>query len=177
MKKYGLVTLLSFSFISHALSEMSPDADEYYRQALENTQKLEAAKSETAETIYKTATETTKKIKELRDQLEQLKSKIEGTKTETTSDADKNSKLEELQNLQALRQELQVKVSLLQADLQANALKLQSLDMIQARDTKTKEELREEKEQQKHKTLQAQLKEKEEKLKEKLESTSADVRL
>ncbi|WP_254492312.1 type IV secretion system protein VirB5 [Bartonella sp. B1099] len=177
MKKYGLVTLLSFSFISHALSQISPDADEYYKQALENTQKLEAAKSETAETIYKAATETTKKIKELRDQLEQLKSKIERTKTETTSDADKNSKLEELQNLQALRQELQVKVSLLQADLQANALKLQSLDMIQARDTKTKEELREEKEQQKHKTLQTQLKEKEEKLKEKLESTSADVRL
>ncbi|WP_273758604.1 type IV secretion system protein VirB5 [Bartonella sp. AU55XJBT] len=177
MKKYGLVTLLSFSFISHALSQMSPDADEYYKQALENTQKLEAAKSETAETIYKTATETAKKIKELRDQLEQLKSKIEGTTTETTTETAKESKLEELQKLQALRQELQVKVSLLQADLQTSSLKLQSLAMIQARDTKTKEELREEKEQQKHKILQAQLKEKEEKLREKLESTGTDVRL
>nr|AAF25839.1 17kDa antigen-like protein [Bartonella elizabethae] len=177
MKKYGLMTLLSFSFISHAFSQMSPDADEYYKQALENTQKLDTAKSETAETIYKTATETAKKIKEINGQLEQLKSQTETTATETTSDADKNSNLEELQKRQALRQELQVKVSLLQADLQANSLKLQALNMIQARDTKTKEELREEKEQQKHKTLQAQLKEKEEKLKEKLESTGADVRL
>ncbi len=79
--------------------------------------------------------------------------------------------------MQALRQEIQVKLSLLQAGLQVSSLKLQSLDMIQARDTKTKDELREEKEQQKHKYLEAQLKEKEKKLKEKLESTSTNVRL
>lgn len=60
-EKYSLVTLLSFSFIPHALSQISPDADEYYKQALENTQKLDIAKSETAESIYKTVTEKTKK--------------------------------------------------------------------------------------------------------------------
>ncbi|WP_273719029.1 MULTISPECIES: type IV secretion system protein VirB5 [Bartonella] len=179
MKKYGLVTLLSFSFISHALSQMSPDADEYYKQALENTQKLDAAKSETAETIYKTATETTKKINEIKEQLEQLKSQINTTETtaEAETETEKKSKLEKLQKLQTLQQELQVKASLLQADLQASSLKLQSLAMIQARDTKTKDELREEKEQKKHKYIQAQLKEKEEKLKEKIGSTGADVRL
>ncbi|WP_208439298.1 type IV secretion system protein VirB5, partial [Bartonella tribocorum] len=129
MKKYGLVTLLSFSFISHTIAQTPPDVDEYYRQALENTQKLNAVKSETAETIYKTAAETTKKIKEISDQLEHLKAQIETTATETTTDTAKKSQLEELQKLQALRQELQVKVSLLQADLQANSLKLQSLAM------------------------------------------------
>ncbi|WP_375660914.1 MULTISPECIES: type IV secretion system protein VirB5 [unclassified Bartonella] len=161
MKKYGLVTLLSFSFISHAISQTTPDAEEYYKQALENTQKLDAAKSETAETIYKTATDTAKKIKEISNQLENIKSKPD-TKPE---------------ELQTLRQEIQVKLSLLQADLQVSSLKLQSLDMIQARDTKTKDELREEKEQQKHKHLEAQLKEKEKQLKEKLESTNTNVRL
>ncbi|WP_375631335.1 MULTISPECIES: type IV secretion system protein VirB5 [unclassified Bartonella] len=161
MKKYGLVTLLSFSFISHAISQTTPDAEEYYKQALENTQKLNTAKSETAETIYKTATDTAKKIKEISNQLENIKSKPD-TKPE---------------ELQTLRQEIQVKLSLLQADLQVSSLKLQSLDMIQARDTKTKDELREEKEQQKHKHLEAQLKEKEKQLKEKLESTNTNVRL
>ncbi|WP_375663686.1 type IV secretion system protein VirB5 [Bartonella sp. CL63NXGY] len=161
MKKYGLVTLLSFSFISHAISQTTPDAEEYYKQALENTQKLDAAKSETAETIYKSATDTAKKIKEISQQLENIKSKPD-TKPE---------------ELQTLRQEIQVKLSLLQADLQVSSLKLQSLDMIQARDTKTKDELREEKEQQKHKHLEAQLKEKEKQLKEKLESTNTNVRL
>ncbi|WP_375643566.1 MULTISPECIES: type IV secretion system protein VirB5 [unclassified Bartonella] len=161
MKKYGLVTLLSFSFISHAISQTTPDAEEYYKQALENTQKLDAAKSETAETIYKSATDTAKKIKEISNQLENIKSKPD-TKPE---------------ELQTLRQEIQVKLSLLQADLQVSSLKLQSLDMIQARDTKTKDELREEKEQQKHKHLEAQLKEKEKQLKEKLESTNTNVRL
>ncbi|WP_375642297.1 MULTISPECIES: type IV secretion system protein VirB5 [unclassified Bartonella] len=161
MKKYGLVTLLSFSFISHAISQTTPDADEYYKQALENTQKLDAAKSETAETVYKTATDTAKKIKEISQQLENIKSKSD-TKPE---------------ELQILRQELQVKLVLLQADLQVASLKLQSLDMIQARDTKTKDEMREEKEQQKHKHLEAQLKEKEKQLKEKLESTRTNVRL
>ncbi|WP_273723686.1 type IV secretion system protein VirB5 [Bartonella sp. AU18XJBT] len=161
MKKYGLVTLLSFSFISHAISQTTPDADEYYKQALENTQKLDAAKSETAETVYKTATDTAKKIKAISQQLENIKSKSD-TKPE---------------ELQVLRQELQVKLSLLQADIQVASLKLQSLDMIQARDTKTKDEMREEKEQQKHKHLEAQLKEKEKQLKEKLESTRTNVRL
>ncbi|WP_375660103.1 type IV secretion system protein VirB5 [Bartonella sp. CL74QHWL] len=161
MKKYGLVTLLSFSFISHAISQTTPDAEEYYKQALENTQKLDAAKSETAETIYKSATDTAKKIKEISNQLENIKSKPD-TKPE---------------ELQAIRQEIQVKLSLLQAGLQVSSLKLQSLDMIQARDTKTKDELREEKEQQKHKHLEAQLKEKEKQLKEKLESTNTNVRL
>ncbi|WP_375646890.1 MULTISPECIES: type IV secretion system protein VirB5 [unclassified Bartonella] len=161
MKKYGLVTLLSFSFISHAISQTPPDVDEYYKQALENTQKLNAAKSETAETIYKTATDTANKIKEINHQFENIQSK-------------KDTKPEELQ---ALQQELQIKLSLLQADLQVNSLKLQSLDMIQARDTKTKDELREEKEQQKHKHIEKQLKEKEKQLKEKLESARTDVRL
>ncbi|WP_273790960.1 type IV secretion system protein VirB5 [Bartonella sp. CM31XJBT] len=161
MKKYGLVTLLSFSFISHAISQTTPDAEEYYKQALENTQKLNTAKSETAESIYKSATDTAKKIKEISNQLENIKSKPD-TKPE---------------ELQALRQEIQVKLSLLQAGLQVSSLKLQSLDMIQARDTKTKDELREEKEQQKHKHLEAQLKEKEKQLKEKLESTNTNVRL
>ncbi len=63
MKKYGLVTLLSFSFISHAIAQTTPDVDEYYKQALENTQKLNTAKSETAESIYKSATDTAKKLK------------------------------------------------------------------------------------------------------------------
>ncbi|WP_375613569.1 MULTISPECIES: type IV secretion system protein VirB5 [unclassified Bartonella] len=161
MKKYGLVTLLSFSFISHAIAQITPDVDEYYKQALENTQKLDAAKSETAENIYKSATDTANKIKDISQQLENIKSKPD-TKPE---------------ELQALRQDLQVKLSLLQADLQVASLKLQSLDMIQARDTKTKDELREEKEQKKHKYLEAQLKEKEKELKEKLESTSTNVRL
>lgn len=157
MKKYGLVTLLSFSFISHAIAQTTPDADEYYKQALENTQKLDAAKSETAESIYKSATETANKIKEIKSQLEQLKSKAD-------------AKPEELQDLQ-------VNLSLLQASLQASSLKLQSLDMIQAKDTKTKEELREEKEKEKHKKLEVTLDEKEKKLKEKIESIGTDVRL
>ncbi|MBB4076864.1 chromosome segregation ATPase [Bartonella fuyuanensis] len=157
MKKYGLVTVLSFSFISHAISQTIPNADEYYKQALESTQKLDAAKSETAENIYQSAIETANKIKEISHQLESIQSKTD-------------TKPEELQALQ-------VKLSLLQANLQVSSLKLQSLDMIQARDTKTKDELREEEEQQKHKYLEAQLKEKEKQLKEKLESTNANVRL
>ncbi|WP_019221905.1 type IV secretion system protein [Bartonella senegalensis] len=149
MKKYSLITLLSLFCISHAKAQTaSLITDEYYKQALENTQKLDAAKSETAESIYKSATETTKKIQELKEKLEKAKT-------------DQKTKPEELQALQ-------VELSLLQAQLQADSLKMQSLAMIQAKDTKTKEELREEQTQQNHKKI-------EEKLKEKLEKS--DVRL
>ncbi|KEC54036.1 hypothetical protein [Bartonella koehlerae] len=148
MKKYSLVTLLSLFCISHAKAQIAPLPDEYYKKALENTQKLDVAKSQTAESIYESATQTANKIKDINDQLKTLK-------------ADTKTKPEQLQALQ-------IELTLLQAQLQADTLKIQSLSMIQAKDTKTKEELREEQTQQNHKKI-------EEKLKEKLEKS--DVRL
>ncbi|EJF78867.1 Uncharacterised protein [Candidatus Bartonella washoeensis] len=148
MKKYGLITLLSLSCISHATAQNSLDVEEYYQKALENTQKLDAAKSETAETIYKSAAEMTKKIDDINSKLATVK-------------ANQNSKPEDFEALQ-------VELSILQARLLSDTLKLESLAMIQARDTKTKEELREEQVQQQHKEF-------EKKLKEKLEKTSTGL--
>nr|WEQ92348.1 rC1 [synthetic construct] len=110
--------------------------DEYYKKALENTQKLDVAKSQTAESIYESATQTANKIKDINNQLANLK-------------ADTKTKPEQLQALQ-------IELTLLQAQLQADTLKIQSLAMIQAKDTKTKEELREEQTQKKHEDLQKQ---------------------
>ncbi|OLL41266.1 type IV secretion system protein [Bartonella henselae] len=143
MKKYSLITLLFLFCISHAKAQTASLPDEYYKKALENTQKLDAAKSETAESIYKSATETTKKIQELNEKLANAK----------TAEKPKSEEL----------QALQVELSLLQAQLQADTLKIQSLSMIQAKDTKTKEELREEQTQKKHEDLQKKIKEKLEK--------------
>nr|AEH57997.1 VirB5 [Bartonella sp. B12] len=154
MKKYGLAALLSLSFISHATSQTAPNVDEYYKSALESTQKLDTAKSETAESIYATAIETAKKIEEIRQKLEGAKLK-------------KEDKAEELQDLRA-------QLSLLQANLQVSSLKLQSLSMIQAKNTSTKEEIREEEAQKKHQKLAEEIKKKLKKL-EKLEKS--DVRL
>ncbi|AGF76302.1 hypothetical protein [Bartonella vinsonii] len=148
MKRYSLVTLLSLFCIFHAKAQTAPLPDEYYKKALENTQKLDVAKSETAQSIYESATETAKKIKDINNQLATLK-------------ADTKTKPEQLQALQ-------IELTLLQAQLQADTLKIQSLSMIQAKDTKTKEELREEQTQRNHKKI-------EEKLKAKLEKS--DVRL
>ncbi|ATP12775.1 hypothetical protein BHOIPH791_04940 [Bartonella henselae] len=143
MKKYSLVTLLSLFCISHAKAQTATLTDEYYKKALENTQKLDVAKSQTAESIYESATQTANKIKDINNQLANLK-------------ADTKTKPEQLQALQ-------IELTLLQAQLQADTLKIQSLAMIQAKDTKTKEELREEQTQKKHEDLQKQLKEKLEK--------------
>ncbi|WP_208438056.1 type IV secretion system protein VirB5 [Bartonella taylorii] len=140
MKKYGLATLLSLSFISHAMSQTALNVDEYYKNALENTQKLNTAKSETAESVYETAVETAKKIEEIRQKLEDAKLK-------------KEDKVEEFQDLRA-------QLSLLQANLQVSSLKLQSLSMIQANDTSTKEEIREEEAQKKHQELAEEIKKK-----------------
>ncbi|ETS06094.1 hypothetical protein [Bartonella henselae] len=140
MKKYSLVTLLSLFCISHAKAQTAPLADEYYKKALENKQQLDVAKSQTAESIYESATQTANKIKDINDQLKTLK-------------ADTKTKPEQLQTLQ-------IELSLLQAQLQADTLKVQSLAMIQAKDTKTKEELREEQTQQNHKKIEEKLKEK-----------------
>ncbi|WP_336294546.1 type IV secretion system protein VirB5 [Bartonella sp. CB169] len=145
MKKYGLIMLLYLSCASHAMSQTTINVDEYYKNALENTQKLDAAKSETAETIYASAAETTKKIQEINNKLETVKS-------------------QEKPELEAL-QTLQIELAILHANLQVDALKLQSLAMIKARDTKSKEEMREEEIQKEHKDL-------EQKLKEKLESSN-----
>ncbi|WP_455481752.1 type IV secretion system protein VirB5 [Bartonella sp. B35(2025)] len=142
MKKYPLATLLLLSFISNAMSQTDLTADEYYKSVLESTQKLEAVKSETAESILASANKNAKQIEEISKQLEKAKP-------------------EELQTLQ-------VKLAVLQANLQADALKLQSFAMIKAKDTKTKEEIREEEEQKKHQDI-------EEKLQEQLRKT--DVRL
>ncbi|ENN94541.1 type IV secretion system protein VirB5 [Bartonella vinsonii] len=143
MKKYSLVTLLSSFFISHAVANNSKDVDEYYKQALESTQKLNVVKSETAETIFDHATQTAKKIQEISEQLKQKQS-------QEKPDAEK-------------LQTLQVELSVLQAKLQAEALKLQSLDMIQAKDSRTKEEIREEEIKKQHEKIVQKLKEKLEK--------------
>ncbi|WP_455465778.1 type IV secretion system protein [Bartonella sp. B39] len=148
MKKYYLITLLFLSSVSHAMSQTTFDVDEYYKNALETTQELNIAKSETAETVYQSTKTTTEKIKEISDKLTNAKSQ-------------KKTKPEELQALQ-------VELAILHANLQVNALKLQSLAMIQAKDTKSKEEIREEEIQKKHKDI-------EEKLRRKIESS--DVRL
>ncbi|CAF26523.1 hypothetical protein [Bartonella quintana] len=140
MKKYGLVTLLSLSCVSHTIAETALLADEYYKRALENTQKLDAAKSETAESIYASANEITNKIKEINEKLRKAQ-------------AAEKTKPEEFQALQ-------IELSLLQAQLQADTLKIQFLSMIQAKNTKTKEDIREEQTQKKHKDLQEKLKEK-----------------
>ncbi|WP_409360998.1 type IV secretion system protein [Bartonella heixiaziensis] len=145
MKKYGLITLLSLSFISHATSQTISEADEYYKNALESTQKLNAKKSSTAETVYESTIKTAEEIKQISNKLK----------------SQENPKSEELQALQ-------IELSLLQANLQKDALRLQSLAMIQAKDTKTKDEIREEDVQKKHLEIA-------EKLKEQLEKS--DVRL
>ncbi|EJF86821.1 hypothetical protein [Candidatus Bartonella washoeensis] len=140
MKKYGLITLLSLSFISHAIAENTEDVEEYYKKALGNKQQLDAAKSETAEAIYTSASTTAKKIEEINSKLATVK-------------ANQNSKPEDFEALE-------VELGILQAQLQADTLKLQALSMIQAKDTKTKEELREEHAQKEHKKLEKKLKEK-----------------
>ncbi|WP_455479151.1 type IV secretion system protein VirB5 [Bartonella sp. B23] len=148
MKKYYLITLLFLSSVSHAMSQTTLDVDEYYKNALESTQKLNTARSETAETIYASTKTSTEKIKEISDKLT-------------------NTKLQEKPKSEEL-QALQIELAILHADLQVNALKLQSLAMIQAKDTKSKEELREEEVQKRHKDI-------EEKLRKKIENS--DVRL
>nr|AEH57992.1 VirB5 [Bartonella sp. P1198] len=140
MKQYGLITLLSLSFISHATSQTTFDADEYYKNVLSSTQKLNTTKSSTAETVYESTTKTAEKIQEINNK---LKSK-------------ENLKAEELQTLQ-------IELSLLQVNLQKDALRLQSLAMMQEKDTKTKEEIREEEAQKKHEEIAKKLKEKLEK--------------
>ncbi|VEJ45886.1 type IV secretion system protein VirB5 [Bartonella vinsonii] len=146
MKKYSLITLLSLSFISHAMAETvdAVDADEYYKKALESTQELNTVKSETAENILEQATKTAKKIQEISEKL---------TQAQAESQEKEKSDPEKLQALQ-------IKLSVLQANLQADALKLQSLAMIQAKDSRTKEEVREEQIQKKHEEIAEKLKEK-----------------
>ncbi|WP_208431439.1 type IV secretion system protein VirB5 [Bartonella doshiae] len=152
MKKYGLITLLSLFCISHATAQSEPNADEYYKKVLENTQTLDTERHETAETIYKLANDATKKIKEINEKLATIK-------------AEKSENLEELQNLQ---RDLQIELSILQANLQADALKLQSLEMMAAKNTRTKTAIREEEEQQRYKvlgdTIKKELKKSEEKI-------------
>ncbi|GAA5102703.1 type IV secretion system protein VirB5 [Bartonella acomydis] len=137
MKKYGLITLLSLSFTSHTIAQ---DTEEYYKNALESTQKLNAVKSETAESIYMSTTEHVKKIENINQQLETIKAKTE-------------VKPEEFQALQ-------IQLTLLQAKLQTDIVKLQSLSMIEAKDKKTTEEIREEEAQKQHEELAEQLKQK-----------------
>ncbi|EJF85868.1 hypothetical protein ME1_01445 [Bartonella vinsonii subsp. arupensis OK-94-513] len=144
MKKYSLVTLLSLSFISHAMAETvdavdTVDADEYYKQALESTQKLNTVRSETAGTILDHATKTTKKIQEINNKLTQEKEK-------------EKPDPEKLQTLQ-------IELTMLQAQLQADSLKLQSLNMIQAKDSKTQDEVREEQIKKEHEEIAKKLKE------------------
>ncbi|MCZ2158928.1 type IV secretion system protein VirB5 [Bartonella sp. 220] len=138
MKKYSFVTLLSLSFISHTMAETTENADEYYKQALESTQQLNTVKSETAGTILDNATKTTKEIQKINEELtqEQSQEKPDPEKLQT----------------------LQIKLSVLQANLQADALKLQSLAMIQAKDSKTKEEVREEEIKKQHEEIVQKLK-------------------
>ncbi|WP_375669521.1 type IV secretion system protein VirB5, partial [Bartonella sp. MR168JLCBS] len=93
-----------------------------------------------AESIYASANETANKIKEINEKL-------------TKAQAAEKTKPEEFQALQ-------IELSLLQAQLQADTLKIQFLSMIQAKNTKTKEDIREEQTQKKHKDLQEKLKEK-----------------
>ncbi|GAA5107765.1 type IV secretion system protein VirB5 [Bartonella jaculi] len=150
MKKYGLVALLSLSFISHATAQNTSEADDYYKKALENTQQLNVAKSKTAETIYQSAEENMKKIEEISQKLQDTQSKTSSTPEEPQA----------VQQKQAAQQALQIELLLLQARLQADSVKLQSLALIQAKDTKTTEERLEEKAQQKHEELIKTLKEK-----------------
>lgn len=142
MRKYGLITLLSLSCISHAVAqEGAPNVDEYYRQVIENKKVLDPKNTEDVGSVHASIAATQTKIKEIESNLQ-------------------TAKPEELPALQ-------IKLSLLQANLQMDSLKLQSA-IVEANNKKTTEELREEEAQQEHKNL-------EEKLKEKLEKS--DVRL
>ncbi|UTO28063.1 type IV secretion system protein VirB5 [Bartonella harrusi] len=154
MKKYRLITLLSLSFISHAIAESTENVEDYYKKALENTEKLNAVKSETAETIHEHAASAIKKIKEFNEELTQLQAQTQSQGQDAQAQTKSNT--EKIQDLQ-------IKLSVLQAELQADALKLQSLAMIQAKDTKTKEEIHEEKVKKEHEELLKTLKEKLEK--------------
>ncbi|WP_273721027.1 MULTISPECIES: type IV secretion system protein VirB5 [unclassified Bartonella] len=156
MKKYSLITLLSLSFSPYANAQTTQNVDEYYKSALESRQQVQASTQETAESIYASTTETTKKIEEIRQEIEKLKLKTE-TKPE---------------EMQALRQELQTKLSLLQTQLQTDTLKLQYLTMLQAKNSKTKEELHEETTQGERKKIQDQLAEKEKKLEAQVERSN-----
>ncbi|WP_019223611.1 type IV secretion system protein [Bartonella rattaustraliani] len=137
MKKHGLITLLSLSFISHAMAQEMPSAEEYYQKIIEDAQKLDAQKAETIDSIRKNIEETETKIKEIESKL-------------------KTAKPEDMQSLQ-------IKLSIFLANLQMDALKLQSLAMMKEKETKTKDEVREEEIQQSHKKLEEKLKEKLEK--------------
>ncbi|WP_455476825.1 type IV secretion system protein [Bartonella sp. B41] len=134
MKKYKLATFLSLSCISGAMAQTAPIADDYYKSVLENSQKLEEVKSETAEAILESANANAKKIEEISSEIAKAKP-------------------EEFAAIHA-------KLAVLQAGLQADSLKLQSFAMIKAKSEKTKEEMREEEEQKKHKNIEAQLQEK-----------------
>ncbi|MBX4335223.1 type IV secretion system protein VirB5 [Bartonella raoultii] len=148
MKQYSLATLLFLSFVSPTMAQMT-DVEEYYKQALHSKITHDALQSNTAESIYESAKETEKKIEAIRAKLEQLK---------TTE----NLKPEERQ---ALQQELQTQLSLLQTNLQISSVQLQSLAMMSAKTSKTREEVHEEETQEKRQQLQEALKEKEEQLK------------
>lgn len=140
MKKYGLTALLFLSCISHAVSESTIDVDEYYKNALEKTEELNAAKSETAEVVYSSAAEKKKKIAEISKKIDKLKS-------------NPKTKSEELKSLQ-------LELSSIQAELQADTLKMSALSLIQAKDAKSAEEMHEEKAQKEHQELADKLKEK-----------------
>lgn len=133
MKKYEIAALLSLLLTSEAVSQSEPTADEYYQTALEGIQKSETEKSETAKSVYESVIDNVREIEEIKNSLA-------------------TAEPEELQALQ-------VKLAILQATIQADALKLQSLSMIQMKDTKTKEEIREEQEKKKHKLIESILKE------------------
>ncbi|WP_336279632.1 type IV secretion system protein [Bartonella sp. CB175] len=141
MRKYYLAILMALFFVSHATSQdaTSPgeslDVDEYYKRALEGTKELEDIKSEAAETIYETTIENAKKIKEIENKLNSAK------------------KPEEISAIQ-------VSLSLLQAKLQADIVRLQSLSMLHAKHIQTKEEIREKEQQKMHKEIEKKFKEK-----------------
>ncbi|WP_406604143.1 type IV secretion system protein VirB5 [Bartonella gliris] len=143
MKKYGLITLLSLSCISHAMAQPPQTADEYYEKAVEGTQQSETTNSETAESLYKSANATMQEIEAIKKRLEEIKSSSERKPEE----------------VQVLQQALQLELSFLQAKLQADTLKIQSLAAIHAKTAKTTEEIHEEKAKEEHKETAKKLKE------------------
>ncbi|MCZ2328936.1 type IV secretion system protein VirB5 [Bartonella sp. F02] len=138
MKKYYLAAFLPLFFISNAMSQDISNVDAYYQTALKSTQTLNDINPED---IYKLVEQKKQEISDLEQQFINVSASTSETKTEEL-------------------QQLQIKISLLQAELQMGALGLQSLSMIKAKTEKTKEEIREEEQQKKHKQIEEKLNQK-----------------
>ncbi|OPB31771.1 type IV secretion system protein VirB5 [Bartonella sp. AR 15-3] len=128
-------SLLSLCSISYAASSTDPEA--YYQNVIQDSSGSEISDLETAKSAYASAIANQEKIKEINEKL-----------------SSQTLKAEE-------KEALQTQLAILQANLQADILRLQASVIIKSESAQSKEQEREKEQQKNHeavqKTLQEQL--------------------